>query len=459
MLRKLKAWVPLGSVFLIAGCVTGSLFVPYPQQIQPALQAVDSGGVPALETKLNTRGPNELLSYLEQGRLAQIVGQDDISRKAYEQAIALLASREAEARVRASGVASQGAAVALNDNAIRYEGEYYERVLLHTFQALNFALNGELEAALVEARRANARQREALVAFEKEVLEAKEEARQYPIDSGSSSIDAAFASMEARVGRVKYSFQVGYAFLVSGLMYEARGELNDAYIDYKKAYELAPSNRALLKPLVRLSKQLGFNDEYPKWKALAGEAQPPTAQQGEVVVLYEEGFVPAKREVSLPFFYSADKLITLSFPIYEVFWEGSAPLDASGTRTEPLTETQILAAKALSEKRLEMIVRQVARAYAKGQLQDAAGRNNGQGGQLLAQIYSVLSERADLRSWLSLPANTQVGRMTMAAGTHTLRLASVGMNSDVTIEVKPGRITLVRVVGTGSRFYTRARVL
>ncbi|HET8707977.1 MAG TPA: hypothetical protein VFM46_16860 [Pseudomonadales bacterium] len=450
----------LGAAVALSGCVAGSLLVPYPQQVQPALQAVDAGAAPAaLETKLNSRGPNELLTHLEQGRLAQIVGQDDLSRKEFDVAIGILAKRDEEARIRVSGVASQGAAVAINDNATRYDGEYYERVFLHCFQALNYAMSGDLEGALVEARRANAQQKAALEAFEKEVLEAKEQARDYPVDSGDSSIQSAYASMDAKVGAVKYSFQVGYAFFISALMYEARGELNDAYIDYKKAYELAPSNSAVLKPLVRLSKQLGFAEENLKWKKMAGDVAPLTAQQGEVVVLYEEGFVPAKHEVSLPFFYSADKIITLAFPIYDVFWERSAPLQFNNTRTEDVTETQALAAKALAEKRLQMITRQLARAYAKGQLQDASAQRNGQAGQFIAQLYSVISERADLRSWLSLPANTQLGRVTLPAGNQVLHLSGAGIANDLPIEVKPGRITLVRVIDTGSRFYTRARVL
>ncbi len=460
MFPKLKAIAPIAYVFLMTGCVAGSLLIPYPAQVQPALNAVDAGAPPpALETKFASHGPNELLTHLEQGRLAQIAAQDDVSKTEFDQSIGILATRDEEARIRVSGVASQGAAVAINDNATRYDGEYYEKVFLHTFQALNYVMKGDLDGGVVEARRANAQQKAALEAFEKEVIEAKDKAREYPIENGDSSIQAAFANMDARVGRVKYSFQVGYAFFISALIYESRKEFNDAYIDYKKAYELAPSNTAVLKPLVRLSKQLGFADEYPKWKKLQGDVQPLTAQQGEVVVLYEEGFVPAKREVSLPFFYNADKIITLSFPIYDVFWERSAPLQFNSARTESMTETQVLAAKALSEKRLQMITRQVARAYAKGQLQEAGRQRNGDAGQLIAQLYSVISERADLRSWLSLPANTQVGRLTMEAGAQVLHLASNGITTDLNVEVKPGKITLVRVIDTGSRFYARTRVL
>jgi hypothetical protein len=41
---------------------------------------------------------------------------------------------------------------------------------------------------------------------------------------------------------------------------------------------------------------------------------------------------------------------------------------------------------------------------------------------LLVNIVGVLTERADTRSWLSLPANIHMARLQLAAGTYTLSI-------------------------------------
>jgi len=46
-----------------------------------------------------------------------------------------------------------------NENAIPYRGDTYERIFVHSFQALNFLGERNPEAAGVEVRRANLAQR------------------------------------------------------------------------------------------------------------------------------------------------------------------------------------------------------------------------------------------------------------------------------------------------------------
>ncbi|NNF97414.1 MAG: hypothetical protein HKM94_10855, partial [Halobacteria archaeon] len=50
-----------------------------------------------------------------------------------------------------------------------------------------------------------------------------------------------------------------------------------------------------------------------------------------------------------------------------------------------------------------------------------AGKQNDVAG-LLVNIAGVLTERADTRSWLSLPANIQMARLQLPAGTYSLSI-------------------------------------
>jgi hypothetical protein len=82
-------------------------------------------------------------------------------------------------------------------------------------------------------------------------------------------------------------------------------------------------------------------------------------------------------------------------------------------------------------------------------------------GGLAAMVYNIASENADLRSWLTLPSNAQVTRITLPAGQHVLGLDRIGSNvaGTVPVDVLPGGKTVVHVVAIGPQLYTTATSL
>ena len=66
------------------------------------------------------------------------------------------------------------------------------------------------------------------------------------------------------------------------------------------------------------------------------------------------------------------------------------------------------------------------------------------------QVYNLVSERADLRSWLSLPAYGMAAELMLPAGEQVVVLSAPGASASVTVPVKAGGITLVRAVHVGS---------
>ena len=93
------------------------------------------------------------------------------------------------------------------------------------------------------------------------------------------------------------------------MIYELQNAQNDAYIDYRKAWELSPGNDYAKANVVNLAKQLGFSiDDVPNSEQDLDDGDKQKAS-AEVVLFYETGFAPVKQEVSVPIFGRRGKAI------------------------------------------------------------------------------------------------------------------------------------------------------
>jgi hypothetical protein len=122
--------------------------------------------------------------------------------------------------------------------------------------------------------------------------------------------------------------------------------------------------------------------------------------------------------------------------------------------TEPLLDVNMVAAQQL-EKMMPMIVaraviRRAIKAGATTAGSEAVGNKKKERNQdaielgfALANLLWTASERADTRSWSSLPAQVQVARLPLPAGVHAVRLGP-GLEADV--RIAPGRDTYIVVV-------------
>ena len=157
------------------------------------------------------RGKNRLLYYLDRGMLLHVDGQYVDSNIAFE-----TAKRIGE-DLYTQSLSDSGLSLLSNDYALDYAGEDFERTLIHLFSALNYQQLGDRESALVEVRQVG------------------DYLRKLEVDHSNSRVykDDAFA---------RY---------LSAMFYEARGELDSAFVDYKKAvvaYAAYGSDYAVLEP-------------------------------------------------------------------------------------------------------------------------------------------------------------------------------------------------------------------
>ncbi|NOZ38421.1 MAG: hypothetical protein GXP11_10260 [Gammaproteobacteria bacterium] len=87
--------------------------------------------------------------------------------------------------------------------------------------------------------------------------------------------------------------------------------------------------------------------------------------------------------------------------------------------------------------------RALARAVAKHKLSDKAGEQNGLAG-LIVNIVGVLTERADTRSWLTLPAEIQSSRLKAPADTYYVRLELLDHSNNIIFQRSLGKIKLAK---------------
>ena len=101
--------------------------------------------------------------------------------------------------------------------------------------------------------------------------------------------------MDALIGNIKNGFQNAFTFYLSGLLYEADKQFDDAYIDYKKALEINSDNSYLQQMFYDLLKNKGLpktlKNLVNNLVSLSVTDKPNT---GQVIVIAEQGLIPAK---------------------------------------------------------------------------------------------------------------------------------------------------------------------
>ena len=453
----------LSVILLMCSCSSSSVFKSYPSQVEPCLNSVSQNVPLDYETlfQKQIQGNDGVLYAMEEGRLQQIQSYASDSLENYNLAIEMIKEADDKAVISASGVGAQGGAVALNDNAIPYSPDGYERIVLRQLQSMNYLAKGDVQGACVEIRAANNEHKVAKAKHEKEMLKAEESVEEAKQDTDVSEFQETYVGMNSVVGDVKSSFLNAYTFYYSGLVYELSGSPNDAYIDYKQALEIAPNNTYIQRDVFRLAKQLDMREDFERFrkKYTYSEVTSVGLNMGTLVVFFEDGFVKQKSSIGIPIpYFSAGAIVPITAPIYTEPWRIPKTLEmsVSGAGTfESLSICSVtdLAIKSLQEELPMVLSRIVIRAFAKATVAKQLSDSLGAFGSLAASAYNIVTESADLRSWLSLPDNVQLIRTYVTPGTHELQFRIDGGCKTHAVDIKANKPTIVRVIKTNDEVY------
>ena len=425
--------------------------------IEASLRAHDPKGADAIVQRSEKEyGEKSRLLYgMDRGMTLQLAGD-------YQQSNAVLEQAEEELdRLYTRKIRTETLAFTTNDTALPYEGDPYEQVLINVLKAVNYAVLGQWQDALVEARR----------------------------------IDHRLNVLSDRTQEKNAYREDGFARYLSGILYESTGDVNNAFIAYRNAYETFEATRAwshtavpsqLRADLLRTAEALHFTQELAEYQHVFPSTRWETSQAlqhlAQIVVISYNGRAPRKEDqfLDLPISLNALQLVLLNRGFSQANQHSNQAVDTvlyglngrvvrvalprlvpqkthvpvdtvslipdNGTRvtlnTELVHNVTALAEKALSERMAGITVKALARAATKFALaegatrgaQQAAGKDAGPWVGLLVGLLTkslaVASEEADKRSWQTLPDEIHLARVWVPPGRYQVQNRLVGESHD-----------------------------
>ena len=357
---------------------------------------------------------SDLIYLLDRGMTLQLAGRYAESNRYFDGA-----ERKID-ELFATSISEEVSSFALNDNTVSYEGEDFERVMINIFSALNYVELGELDDALVEARK----------------------------------VDYKLTLLNDRHEKKNVYKSDALAQYLSGILYESRGETNDAYISYVKAFSAfkdyqrdykTPIPPFIGSDLIRTADAMAFSEEkegyLKRFPEVPWESEKSLSQKAEVVLVVYAGRSPVKvdRIVTIPIPDGAGGVypVRIAFPQFVAQPSQtrgaeirSDQAEGPAVRAYLVEDVTAIAVKNLDDRIARISAKAIARATAKAvaalKIRQEAAKSGSVAKELLANIstslYSIGTERADKRSWRTLPGEVFLGRMVLEPGTHHLKV-------------------------------------
>ncbi len=430
---------------MLAGCAS------YPERVEEIKTELQKQNRPTYDIYSDSGG-NKLLALQERGRLEQLLGRYRESAVAYAEAIKFSDALEDKALVSVGEALDSTLAVTYgNDLALDYPVLGFERMMLHVLDGFNRLSMGDVDGFGVNMR--NLERCRGMIktklARDMEVLEKKAARHDGTLASTRKSYESFMREIEKLAPGLKHSTDNVYALFLMGLYREMRGDLREALVHYTEIQKIWPGNPAVTKSIERCKNMRMDNG------------------CGDVVVFFEEGFIPAKRTKHVVTSPNGDaSFITL--PNYAT--SDCLPYEDGGTlvlfekgryaaHTQKLCDLAPLAVKAHEERLRGIIARKtLTSSMTTGMIHfnnviNGTISYNPLGEALLlcggfftaiaADVMSVASERPDLRSWGLLPRQIQAVRFSTKAGQHVFVLKSANKSETITVNVNAGGRTLV----------------
>lgn len=367
---------------------------------------------------------NELLFYMEKGKIAYLDDNYLLSNEFFNKADALIEENKRDVGGKILGVLT-------NPERQFYKGEDFEKVAIHYYKALNYLFLKDIDEALVEAKR---------ITLQLQYLNEK-----YPEGKKNRYVNDTFA------------------LTLQGLLYESSGDQNNAFIAYRNAIDLYLQNggnyfgvaipNQLKEDFFRTADFMGFYSEIERYEDLLGISyQRKEEETREAVVFWENGLVPYKDEtaftfsvvpgsdigffsvfneeldltIPLPIDYSDDvglDIFRVAFPKYvsrqALFRKASIQIDSVEYPFQLTENYNNIAYKTLKDRTYREIGNVALRLVTKKTSEYLLKSKDELSGNLLG-IFNAITEGADTRNWQSLPEHIHYSRVPVKQGKNKL---------------------------------------
>lgn len=405
----------LSGVFVLQGCSH------YAQKSQGVRDSLKSGRPDLALREFEQQShdaSDKVLTHLHKGMLKRMTGAYASSNKDFE-----VAKKEMADLYTTSVTQAVGSAV-VNDTVRDYAGDRYEQVLLHSYMALNYIAQGKIDSARVEILQADVKMRE----------------------WGETPLEDPF---------VRY---------LSGIIYEALGEYDQALVSYRKAvkvYKKTISKHGLPVPnqlkhdLLRMLAYENLSDEleqYSKEFSIKYNHK-DEKKKGYLIAVLDNGLGPVKSQHTIMTWSPiVNQRLKLALPVYtskaRVTHPARIVVNNQAYDFNTVENIDGMARKALVEEMPAITVRALARMVIKHKAAKEAEKRGGGLMGLAFKIGGIVSEVADTRNWSSLPQEIQLIRIPLSPGEYNARIEIMGRSRVIDsmehpISVKKGRLTFI----------------
>ena len=376
-----------------------------------------------LENNKKKYGSNkELLFLLDSAMINMMCGNYEKSNEYFHRAEALTEE------LWTKSITKETAAFLLNDYTVPYAGEDFEKALINLFSAINYLKLGQFDDSLVEVRR----------------------------------LDSVLTMLNDKYSKKNNYKEDAFGRFLSGIIYEADSKLDDAYIDYYKALHTfqdyedkygTPMPSIFVENLARVAGAVGRTDEIQSfidgYGSTGWSEHDGTGNQGRIVFIHFNGTAPVKRSTEI-FIPSRDGPIALAFPRYEVtqpYCRNSRVIAESDSErissdTELVEDINQIALKNLEDRRGRITLKMIARVAAK---QIAINKVENKTTREILNIANLFVERADTRSWRTLPGEIYLGSLFVSEGEYNIHVSRCGESERFveTVHVAPGETKFI----------------
>lgn len=338
----------------------------------------------------------------------------------------------------------------LNDRVLSYRGAVFEQVMINVIQALNYAVLGQMTHALIECRQID-----------------------HQLNLLMDSVDP------------EYYREGPWARYVTGIVYEAAGKANDAFIAYRRAYDIYRSTsiwtqtlppQSLKESLLRITKVLRLNEVHEQYRRVFADdisdffdLQDP---QSSIIVVSYLGRAPTKQDTYLQLPISQESLALVTTSVMDLIRDPQDFSRAQRTlrnlrgqvvsvrvprlvpqqtsinqiqiraynvhRVHKMTSESVynvaaIAQKNLDDQFLEITTRALGRIIVQHLAAEGVnlatetifpGSKNL--GTTLGQIWNMLTNKADTRSWKTLSHQIHMTRLVLPPGNYRMEMGARG---------------------------------
>jgi len=394
------------------------------------------------QNKKAIRKRTQFLYYANSGVLHSMKGDHEKSNQAFEKAYVFGEDYQ-------KNYINEAASFLVNPNTIAYQGEDHEQLLLLYYKALNYLKLQDYESALVECRRLNNRLNELSDKYKSD--------KKYKRDA--------------------------FVHNLMGIIYEASGDINNAFVAYRNAYNIYEEEYVkmfgvdvpdqLKKDLLRAAHLNGYNSDLDFFEKKFDMRHTDAAKQ-ELVFFWHNGLGPVKDEWSVNFttvpgsggmmtFANEDFGLNFNFPISDanqksqltdlrIFrvafpryqerkpFYSKAVLETHDDRVnlELAEDINAIAFKTLEERMLLEMSKGLMRAAMKKAVELSVRGDQSNSGELTKEeqqeqaireglsmvvgLFNAVTEKADTRNWQTIPHSIYYSRVPMKVGSNQVTL-------------------------------------